>query len=249
MEPYHDQGLSAFLKRLQLRSVLTDEEKNAVLHLKGHVELIADRQDLVVPGETVTCAILVISGMLARFDLMKEGSRQITAFYIPGDMCDLHSVVAPTTGWGITALGAATVFRIPHPELKKLVSGFPNLALAFWRDTTLDASVLAKWVANIGRKDARARVAHLLCEMGVRMEAAGLGTKRNYRLDITQEQIGDAMGLSPVHVNRTLQGLRALGVVSVKNNQVQIADWDRLASIAEFTSTFLLFDEQQKNPD
>jgi CRP-like cAMP-binding protein len=235
--------MSRFLKRLLLRSVLSDIEQEAILDLQGRFHRVHAHTDIVLPGQTIDFACLILEGWLGRFDQMRDGGRQTTAFHIPGDMCDLHSVVAPTTGWGITALSTATILRIPHASLRALALAYPQIAMAFWRDTATDASLLAKWIANVGRKDARARVAHLLCEMGWRMELAGLGTRTSFQFDATQEQIADAMGLTPVHVNRMLQALRAEGVLTMRSSAVDIHDWDQLADIAEFEPTFLLLNE------
>lgn len=245
MTSAHHSALAGFLTRLSLHSVLSDEEQQAVLTLAGQSVQVPAKRDLVIPAETVGHAILVAEGTLGRFDLMRNGARQITALHIPGDMCDLHSVVAPKTGWGITALSAATVLNVPHDGLARIAESHPNIAIAFWRDTVLDASVLAKWIGNMGRKNALARVAHLLCEMGVRMERVGLGQRQAYAFDLTQEQLGDVVGLTPVHVNRTLRALRDEGLVTIKGRMVEILDWDRLAVEAEFVTAFLLFDEKQ----
>ena len=233
-------ALAAFLRRVLLHSSLTDEERRSVLALSGEVNPVLPRRDLVHPGQRVHHSILVAEGFLGRYDLMRDGARQITAVHIPGDMCDLHSVVAPRTGWGITALSPSVVLQIPHGELRRLAVRYPNLALAFWRDTTVDGSILAKAVANLGRQDARARIAHLLCEMAIRMLRAGLGDGLSYALPLSQEQIGDIVGLTSVHVNRTLQALRAEGLFSLKGQMVEILDWDRLARVAGFTPTYLL---------
>ena len=240
MDGLHRSELDRFLRRLLLHSTLTEEEQQAILNLPGETVRAPARRDLVRPGETVDHAILVVEGTLARFDLMANGSRQITALYIPGDMCDLYSVVAPQTGWGIAALGTSTVLNVPHRDLRALAADHANMAFAFWRDTTLDASILSKWVANIGRKNSRARLAHLLCEMMIRMEQVGLCQRQTYMLDLTQEQMADAVGLTPVHVNRTLQALRNEGLISLKGRQVEILAWDRLAAEAEFEPAFLL---------
>jgi CRP-like cAMP-binding protein len=167
-------GLLAFLDRLLLRSALSEEERQAVLNLPSKEQQVRARRDVVLPGEAVNAICLVASGIMGRFDQMRDGRRQTTAFYISGDACDLPSVVAPVTGWGITALSDCVVLRIAHDELRAVALRYPNLAMAFWRDTTFDASVLAKWVANVGRKNAQARLAHLLCEMGMRVEHAGV---------------------------------------------------------------------------
>lgn len=233
-------ALKRFLRRLLRHSKLDAGEQAAVLQLHtGEVRIQAHR-DLVSPGRKVDDACLVASGWLGRFDLMRDGSRQITALHVPGDMCDLHSVVAPIPGWGITALSDAVALTIPHEELRAAAIRYPNLSLAFWRDTTLDASILAKAVANIGRKEAVARVAHLLCELGIRAEQAGEGERCRFLLDLTQEQLGDILGLTSVHVNRMIGNLRRADTIAVDRRVVSILDWNQLASIAEFDPEYLL---------
>ncbi len=233
-------SMSLFLDRLLRRSCLTDADQQAVLNLKSHAHQVEARRDIVRPGEKVSHATLVVNGLAARFDQMRDGRRQFTALHLAGDMCDLHSTVAPVAGWGIEALTTTTVLYVPHSELTALVARNPSIALAFWRDTTADASILAKWVGNLGRRDARSRMAHLLCELGMRMEQAGLGTRTCYALHATQEQLSDVLGLTAVHVNRTLQALRADGLVRVENRTVHVDNWQLLADAAEFDETYLL---------
>jgi CRP-like cAMP-binding protein len=167
-------ALERFLSRLLSRSALSADEKRAILGLDGRICGFRARRDIVVPGQHVDYACLVAEGIAARFDQMRNGQRQLTAFHIAGDMCDLHSVVAPTAAWGITAISATTIVQVPHAAICRAIDCHPNLALAFWRDGTADASVLANWLGNIGRQDALARLAHMFCEFGVRMEVAGL---------------------------------------------------------------------------
>lgn len=237
-------ALERFLARLLSRSNLNAEEQRAILQLPYRVSKVHARMDVVAPGETVDQSCLVASGLLARFDQMRDGQRQISAFHIPGDMCDLHSVVAPKAGWGIAALAASTVLYVPHSSLREIATSYPAIAMAFWLDGTTDASILAKWVGNLGRQDARARLAHLFCEFGIRLERAGLGTKSCFVLEATQEQLADAVGLTPVHVNRTMQRLRSEGVLATHNRTIAIEDWDRLVGIAEFDPGYLLLQEK-----
>ena len=233
-------ALARFLDRLLLRSRLSEGEQQAILKLPSHAFQAPAHRDIVAPGQRVDHACLVVDGLAGRVDQMRDGQRQITALHIPGDMCDLHSVMAPTAAWGIAALTTTTVLHIPHRDLRALATSHPAIALAFWRDTTADASVLAKWLGNIGRRDARARLAHLLCEIGIRMEQAGLGTRRSYSLPMTQHHLADALGLTAVHVNRMFQTLRADALLQTEQRMVHIEDWDRLATIAEFDPMFLL---------
>jgi CRP-like cAMP-binding protein len=240
-------ALHRFLNRLLLRSSLSTEEQQAVLSLPAAHTHVAARREIVSPGETIKHACLISKGVAARFDQMQGGQRQITALHIAGDMCDLHSVVAPTAAWGIAALTAANVLFVPHDSLRELARTRPAIALAFWRDAIVDASILAKWIGNIGRQDARARLAHLICEFGVRSELAGIGSKTSFALDATQEQLADALGLTAVHVNRTLQRLRAEAVVATRGHAIIVLDWDRLAQIAEFDPSYLLVGRQKRD--
>ncbi len=242
MQASNHSALRRFLNRILRRSKLSAEEQSAILGLRSHASQVSAHRDLVSPGETVHHACLVVDGMMGRFDQMKDGRRQITAFHIPGDMCDLQSVVSPVAGWGLEALTTTTVVHVPHNDLLEVATAYPNIGLAFWRDTSADSSVFAKWVANLGRRDATSRLAHLLCEMGVRMEEAGLGTRTEYGLPVTQTQLADALGLTSVHVNRTLQALRRERIVGTEHRTIRIEDWDRLAELAEFDPEFLLIE-------
>lgn len=242
MHQPRNSSISLFLERLLLRSALTPDEQRAIQGLVGEEHRYAAHVDIVRPGETVKSACLVASGLVARYDQMLDGRRQITSFYIPGDMCDLHSVVAPKASWSITAISPVTINRVSHSQLRDLCIHYPGIALAFWRDGTADASVFAKWVGNLGRKNAKARIAHVMCEMGMRTEAAGLGTRTSFDLRTTQEQLGEASGLTPVHVNRTLQEIRAQGLLTFRNGRVDIRDWDSLAALAEFCPDYLMLE-------
>ncbi len=185
----------------------------------------------------------MVDGMVARFDRTVDGARQITALYIAGDMCDLHLVVSPTAGWGLQALTTTTVLRILHADLRELAVKHPAIGLAFWRDTAADASVLAKWVSNIGRNDARSRLAHLLCEIGVRSEHAGIGSRTDFPLPMTQTQLADSLGLTSVHVNRTIQALRQDALLRMEGRRVRVERWNELADAAEFDPRFLLIEQ------
>jgi len=238
----NDYAISLFLKRLLIRSALTGEEQRAILSLTGETQRFGTHFDIVLPGHTVEGACLVAKGLVARYDQMLDGQRQITSFYIPGDMCDLHSVVAPKASWSITAVSPVTIVRVPHRQLIDRCIHYPGIAIGFWRDGTADASVFAKWVGNLGRKNAKARIAHVMCEMGMRNEAAGLGERTSYELPTTQEQLGEATGMTTVHVNRSLQEIRREGLLNFRSGRVEIHDWDALTHIAEFDPSYLMLD-------
>lgn len=234
-------ALELWWNRLALRSRLTDTDRELVMSLPGEVQHVAANRDIVRLGECVTRACLIADGTAARFGQTRDGLRQLSAVYIPGDMCDLHSVVLPLATSALQALNAVTAVRVPHPALKDIADASPRLARAFWRDCVTDAQIAAEWLVNNSRRDARSRIAHLLCELAVRFEK--IGRKRDrYPFGMTQVHLGDATGLTPVHVNRTLRDLRERGLVEVPPREVHILQWDRLRESGEFDPAYLHFE-------
>jgi CRP-like cAMP-binding protein len=236
-------ALQLFVNRLASRSVLTDEEAAALLGMEGNIKEIGAHRDLVSFGDAVSHACLMVDGLIGRFGQNAEGQRQITCLHIPGDMADLVSVVSPKTGWGLTALAPSTVLRIPHTTLRRLANEHPGIAEAFWRDSVADGSIFSEWVVNVGRRDAITRLAHVFCEMAIRSERSGRGDRTSYPLPVTQTHLGDATGLTPVHVNRTLRDLRQRSIVEHRSGTVTIHDWDQLVSVGDFDPAYLLLDE------
>lgn len=228
--------LLLFVDRLAAQSRLPDEEQSAILDLPCHVVEISRRRDLVQSYDCPSVAFLVTSGLVGRYVQLPDGSRQYTAFHLPGDMVDLHSTVRPFRAGGLHALLDTTVLRVYHSELQKLSSRYPAIALAFWRDCMLDAAILLEWTVNVGRRDARGRIAHLICEMSIRT-SPDRSPQMRFNLALTQEQIGDALALTSVHVNRSLKRLEP--IVSHKAGHVVIHDWTALAQAADFDPSYL----------
>jgi CRP-like cAMP-binding protein len=235
-------ALQLFVDRLTSRSVLSNAEVTAILGLNGAIKQVAAHKDIVRFGDRVSHSCLLIEGLIGRFGQNNEGKRQLTCLHIPGDMADLVSVVSPKTGWGLAALAPTTILHIPHAELRGVTASHPGIAEAFWRDSAADGSIFAEWVVNVGRRDALTRVAHVFCEMAFRFEKSGHGDRHSYSLPMTQEHLGDATGLTSVHVNRTLRDLRDKSVVDFRGGTVTIQDWDLLVSTGDFDPAYLLLD-------
>ena len=231
--------LQPYLNRLTSRSVLTQQEQNAVLSLRGHAEQVRPNRDFVRLGATTDHVSLIVAGIVGRFDQSSDGKRQITAMHIPGDVCDLHAVVQPLATSALQALSVATILRIPHAEIRGAAARFPALAEALWRDSTVDAAILAEWVVNVGRRDAKTRVAHVLCEMATRLKASGHGNEFVFDFPVTQMQLAEMTALTAVHINRTLQGLRADGLVEWHQRRIRVPDWAALVARAEFEPAYL----------
>lgn len=231
-------ALQLFLARLELRSPLSEEERAAILDLHGQAKTVDVEHDFVSLGDKVSHACLIVDGMAARFAQTRNGQRGIVALHIPGDMADLHSAVAPNVTWALHAVTPSTILKVPHEALRDLVVRYPAIGLAFWGDCVADATVLAQWTVNLSRKDAVGRVAHLLCEMALRYRAIGLGDERRFPFPITQANLADVVGLTPVHLNRVLMRLRD-GIATKEAQEVEIIDHRRLCALGEFDPAYL----------
>lgn len=232
-------ALKLFLKRLEFRSVITDAERAALLDLSGTPQHVEAHRDFVRLGEEVHHSCLVTQGMVARFAQLDDGSRQAIGFHIPGDMVDLYSLMLPRAPSPLQAMTRCSILKIPHASLRDLACSSPNLACAFWRDCVADGQLIAQWLVNVGRKNARARVAHLICEMAVRFDQIGMARNGVFPLALTQEQIADAVGLTSVHVNRSLRALREEGLVNLSRREAIVLNWHRLSALAEFDPAYL----------
>jgi CRP-like cAMP-binding protein len=235
-------ALQLFVKRLSSRSSLSGDEQSAVLSLQGQIRQIRARKDFVNLGELVDHSCLLMEGFVGRFGQNGEGERQLSCLHIAGDMADLASVVSPKAGWGLTALTDVTILRVSHKDLTRIAAEHPAIAAAFWRDTVADGSIFSEWVVNVGRRDAIARLSHLFCEMAIRCERAGIGSRLSFSLPLTQADLGDAIGMTSIHVNRTLRELRGQSIMTMYAGVVSIQDWDALARVGDFTDAYMLLD-------
>lgn len=241
-----DTPLFRFMKKLDARGELDAPERAAILALPGHPIQVGTNRDFVGLGECVTHACLIVDGLAGRFGQNREGVRQITALHIAGDMADIHSVVVPKAKTALQALSITTILKVPHEALRDAARRFPRLASAFWRETVIDGSILSEWVVNVGRRNALAAMAHLLCEMACRYKGKEPDGDMSYDFAATQIHLGDMLGLTPVHVNRTLMELRRMKLATFVRKRVTIHDWKQLARIGEFDPDYLHLDASVK---
>lgn len=233
----------AFVSRLAGLVPLGPQERAALAGLSGAIVQIGAGVDLAPTGRSANVHY-VVEGLVGRFAQFSDGARQITALHIPGDVADLHAVVQPGVAPPLQALGTTTLVRVPLQEMAALVRRLPALGQAFWAYCAVEVAVVERWAANLGRRAAIQRMAHLLCEMGLRIEQSGRGTRRAFVLPLSQMQLGDALGLTPVHVNRTLKRLRDDRLVAVAGRQVEILDWPRLRDLGDFDPAYLQLDQR-----
>lgn len=232
-------ALERFVAKVSGRSAVAIDEAEAVLALRVVPRRISAHREFVQLGQAVDHACLVADGLVARFALMPDGRRQLISFHIPGDIADLDSLMLSAASTSLVALTPTAVFQIPHAALRDLAADFPALAVAFWRECVIDGNIVAQWLVGTGRRNARGRIAHLLCEMAVRYDFLGMLIGGRFPFPVTQEQIADASGLTPVHVNRSLKALRQEGIAQLTRTEAVILDWPALVAAGEFDRAYL----------
>lgn len=227
------------LAKLRAVADLTEDDEKALRDLCRLVRRIPARRPIISEGEKPDHVHVIVEGWAARSKTLVDGSRQITAFLLPGDFCDLHVTILGEMDHDIVALTNAEVAYVPHQEMEDLPRHRPELARALWWSTLVDEAVMRSWIVNIGRRDAYKRVAHLLCELHARLKLVGLVDDDRFDLPLTQEVLADALGLTPVHVNRTLQRLRRDGLIELSERVMTILDGTRLGRQAGFDLNYL----------
>ena len=230
---------STLIRRLKIFADLSEDEERRLTDLCSDVRQTPAKQDIICEGERPKHVHLVLRGWAARYKVLPDGARQIVAFLIPGDFCDLHFTVLEQMDHSIVALSPCTVAYIDTREIDRLTLESSRIARALWWSTLVDEGVLRTWVVNNGRRDAYERIAHILCEMHARMKMIGLVADERLDLPLTQEELADATSLTPVHTNRTLQRLRAEGLIDLKSHVLTIKDLKGLQRAAGFDPSYL----------
>ena len=231
--------LAPLVRKLRLLTALDEQDESAILALPHLVRHLEGGKYIVREGDKPTHCCLVVSGFAIRHKLVEGGGRQIVNIHVAGDMVDLQNSLLATSDHNVQTLTATEAAFIPREALVELAFQRPAVGKALWLETLVEASIAREWIANVGRRDARARVAHLLVEFAYRLDAVGIGAECNYQLPMTQEQLADTVGLTAVHVNRTLMGLDAEGLTTRSKRSVKITDLKRMAEVADFRSTYL----------
>ena len=227
------------IRKLERLTHLDEADRQAVRNLDARIENLPANALLVAEGDRAPQACLLLDGYACRHKETSGGGRQILSFHMAGDLLNLQRLFLERSDHNVQTITPTAVARIPTEALRRLMTDRPKVAEALWRDTLIEASIAREWVLNVGRRDATSRIAHMLCEFAARREAAGFGRPERFELPMTQEQIGDATGLTSVHVNRKLHDLEELGVIARDRRDLQIRDWTRLTRIGDFDAAYL----------
>jgi CRP-like cAMP-binding protein len=235
-----ESALEPLVRKLSYRTRLDERDPAAILDLPHTVKSVEPHQYIVREGDRPAHSCLLIEGFSIRHKCVVGGKRQIMAFHMKGEMVDLENSLLGKADHSVQMLTSGKVAYIPKDEIIRIAFEHPTVGQAMWLDTLVDASIFREWIANVGRRDAQTRVAHVLCEFALRLKHAGLGDESGYHLPMTQEQIADVTGLTSVHVNRSIKNLESDGLISrVSPREIVIGDWKRLADKGDFDSLYL----------
>lgn len=231
--------LHPLVARLESITTLSGDEQAALAALPMSVRDLKADADIVREGDRPSQCCAVLDGFVCRYKIVSDGKRQIMGFYVKGDVPDLLSIHIDVMDHSVGTLQASKLGFIQHEHIRDVIRRFPRIGDAFWRDTLIDAAVFREWMVGMGRRDAYARIAHLLCELVVKYRAVGLATDHAIELPLTQAEIGDALGVSTVHANRVIQELRADNLINWFGQKLTVLDWKGLKAAGDFDPTYL----------
>jgi CRP-like cAMP-binding protein len=231
--------LAPMVRKLQLWHPLSEADRRAVLDLPFVERELDAGQYIVWEGDRPQNACLLLSGFAYRHKLAGDGGRQILAIHMKGDLVDLQNSLLGIADHNVQMLSAGRVAMIPVEDMRDIAFACPAVGMAMWYETLVEGAIFREWIVNIGRRDALTRIAHLLCEISLRLDVAELGHQTEYELPISQEQLADAVSLTSVHVNRKLMELESGGLIKRTKRMIEVNDWPALARVGDFQSRYL----------
>lgn len=227
------------LARISLRHPLAPEEVAAIRGLAAEVRTVPARTTVIREGVKLSQSTLLLDGLMCRAKVLRNGRRHVAELHVPGDFVDLHSFTLKRLDHDIETLAASMVALVPHASLQEMFEAFPRLARIYWFHNNLDAANHRETVLSLGQRSAAERMAALFCELLVRLDIVGLAHDNGYALALTQTDLGDHLGLTPVHVNRVLRQLRDDKLVTFRSGRVEIHDLEALKALAGFDDRYL----------
>jgi CRP-like cAMP-binding protein len=238
--------IEAHLKKLRKRDEISADEENAIRGAISDVRAIPADRVFIRSGQELHESTLLLDGWMARAKDLRGGQRQISEIHVAGDFADLHSFTLKRLEHDVLTLTPCRIAAVPHENLKQITERHPHLTRVYWFSTNLDAAIHRERMLSLGARSAIGRMAHLFCELFVRLDIVGLTQGQGYDFPLTQEELAECHGLTAVHVNRTLQELRRRGAIRLEDRRLEILDLPQLESIAEFDPSYLYLEKKPR---
>lgn len=230
----------ALLRKLARTETLSDGDRAMIETMAAtNVRTVPARRDLIREGDRPRFAALILSGWGSRHKILVDGRRQTVGFLLPGDMCDVDVQLLDEADHSLGAVTALTVAQLPRELIGEVAANHPRVMRGLRRATMVDASIAREWAVNLGQRSAIERIAHLLCELYLRLDVVGLVNDGTCEMPLTQTDVAEATGMTPVHVNRTIQDLRARGLVRWRGRELQVVDLPGLMRVGLFSAAYL----------
>lgn len=237
--------LGLLVKKLQIHAALSETDRQDILALPFKLKTLEPQAYTVREGDPAELCGVLISGFAYRQKLTGDGARQIVALHIPGEPLDLQHLYLDVADHSVQTLTRADLAFVPRTELQKLARENASVGHAMMVMLQVEASISREWILNVGRRQAKERLAHVLCEFAIRLEAQGLAEEYGYTLPMTQETLADVLGMTPVHVNRSIKALEADGLITRNRRIINFPDWKRLRETADFNQRYLHLEQQE----
>ena len=238
--------IEAHLKKLRVRDDISGEEEEAIRSAMLEVREVPADTPVVRHGRDLHESILLLDGWMARTTAMASGHQQISELQFCGDFVDLHGFTLKRLDHNVMAITDCRYAVFPHDRLRHLLERHPHLTRVYWLMTNIDAAIHREWTVSLGRRPAPSRMAHLFCEIHQRLDIVGLVENDSYEFPLTQQELSECLGLTAVHVNRTLQELRRRDLIEVENRRARILDLARLRSVGEFDPYYLYLEKRHR---
>lgn len=235
--------ITVHLKKLRRRIEISSEEERVIRDSVAEVRRFRADEMVVRAGEELSVSLMLLDGWLARCKDLAGGERQVTQLHVAGDFADLHGFTLKRLDHDVSTLTDSRIALVPHDRIKAITDEFPRLGRVFWLSTNIDAAIQRELALSLGQRSAISRMAHLFCELYLRLDVVGRTSDGGYDFPLTQRELSECLGLTVVHANRTLQELRRRGLIELENRRLTIRDQRGLQGVAEFDPSYLYLDK------
>lgn len=241
--------VTALALRLEAFTRLSSDDKAALAKVSKISRVISPRRDLIREGENPKYVHLMLDGWACRYKTLPDGRRQVVAFFVPGDFCDLNVYMLRQMDHSIGAITRLSVADISRDDMDHLTANYPRVTQALWWEALVNTAIQREWTLNVGQRTAYERIAHLLTELFLRLRTVKMTNGVSCDFPLTQNDLADATGLTAVHVNRTLQELRRDGLIELERRRLTIPDLQRLMDAAMFNANYLHLEHEGRHLD